>query len=526
MAMSTLGGRRRLVGWLQVALAALLALGVWAGATVLFTRPALKALVDLSPQARFSLEPATEELLATLRERGTAVEFHTIFAPLDAIAQDAGPYRSHVLHIERTLQDLTRDLLRQYAYLGGDTVTVQHHDLRREPGTVKEVLKNVADRRYNSVIVKVGKRSRTLSIDLDLADIDDPRQRQTPGPTSQQPAPPVLKDYKGEEAISTALKSLLAEGEPEVYVLANDANLNDPTSSSYSELMAALTDEGFAVKALDPARADRIPPGDNVVFAIFEPHYELPDRTAEMIVQLLRRGGRVFLCVPWQEIDSWNPSLDNLGKRLGFAIGPELVCHVIVDSDNPRNSVVAGNGVLNLQIVNMNPVHPVTRPLLVRRRYPLLKFGREIREVPGADFARVDRSFLRTGPGAWLDQRVSSSSSALHGPNDPSAYQSRCVGAVVDVDPEQAGGRPGHLVLLTALGFNNLGFQTNGDLALNIFNWLVERRELVGIRGKKYVAHKVELTPQQILRISWLLSAAVPGALLLLGIVVVWRRNR
>lgn len=520
--MSTQGGRRRLVGWLQFVAAALLALGVWAGATVLFTRPALKALFDLSPQARFSLEPATEELLATLRERGTAIEFHTIFAPLDAVAQNAGPYRSHILHIQRTLQDLTRDLLRQYAYLGGDTVTVTHHDLVREPATVKEVLKNVTDRRYNSVIVKVGKRSRTLSIDLDLADIDNPADRpaQPPAQQQQQQAPPVLKDYKGEEAISTALKSLLAEGEPIAYVLATDANLGDPTQGSYSELLSSLAEEGFQIKA------DRIPPGDNVVLVILEPHYELPARTAEMVVQMLRRGGRVFVCVPWQTIDSWNPTLDNLGSRLGFTIGQELVCHVIVDPSNPRSSVAAGEHTPNLQIADMNAVHPVTRPLLLRRRYPLFKMGREIREVPGADFARVDRSFLRTGPGAWLDQRLPGGDPALQGPNERAAYQSRCIGAVVDVDPEQAGGRPGHLVLVAALGFNNAGFQTNGDLALNIFNWLVERRELIGIRGKKYVAHKVELTPQQIQRVSWLLIAAVPGALLLLGVIVVWRRSR
>lgn len=429
MALGTSGRSRRLVGWMQFVAAGVLALGAWGLATVLSTRPAFKTLIDLSPQARFSLEPATEELIAELRERGTKVEFHTIFAPLEKFTASGGPHRTHVLHIHRTLQELTRDLLRQYDYLGGEGVTVRHHDLLREPGSIKEVLKEVTDRRYNSVIVKVGERSKTLSIDLEMADIDDPSANAAPRPGQKGSAPPVLKDFKGEEAISTALKSLLAEGEPTAYFLLNDANITDPTASSYSEMAGSMADEGFKIKILDPTQADRIPPGDNVVLAILEPRYELPDRTAEMVVQFLRRGGRVLVCLPWQEVASWNPTLENLGSRLGFAIGTDLVCHAIRDPSNPRASIVAGRGVQNLIISSMNAVHPVTRPLMARRRFPLFKAGREILELDGAAFARVDRSFLRTGPGAWLDKRQANGEPSLRGPGDRNAYQSRCVGA-------------------------------------------------------------------------------------------------
>jgi hypothetical protein len=526
MALIGSGAGRRWLGWTQLLAAGLLALGAWLLAIVLFQRPALKALFDLSPQARFTLEPATEELLADIRARGVQVEFHTLFAPLEGVDAGSGPERARVLHIHRTLQDLTRDLLRQYDYLGGDSVTVEHHDLLREPGTIKEVLKEVTDRRYNSVIVKVGKRSKTLSVDLELADIDDPSS--VPGaPPSAQRAPPTLKDYKGEEAISTALKSLLVEGEPTVYCLLGRASITEPIGDSYSELATALTDEGFKVGVLDPAQADRVPVGDNVVLLVLEPIRELPDATAEMIVQFLRRGGQVLVLLPWQVIEDWNPTLDNLGRRLGFSVGSELVCHVVRDPSNPQQSIAGGAGVQNLLLTGLNAVHPVTRPLLARRRFPLVKLGREIRAVEGgAEYARLDPSFLRTGPGAWLDRRLPGGEPSLRGPQDQAAYAARSIGAIIDVDPLEQGGRSGHLVIVAATAFNNLAFQTNGDLALNIFNWLTERRALVGVRGKKYVARKIELTPQQLGRMSTLMIAGVPIALLLAGIVVFWRRSR
>ena len=66
----------------------------------------------------------------------------------------------------------------------------------------------------------------------------------------------------------------------------------------------------------------------------------------------------------------------------------------------------------------------------------------------------------------------------------------------------------------------------NGDLGLNIFNWLAERRALVSVRGDRYVSRRLEVVPQQLSRVRWLLVGGVPGGLFLLGLIVFWVRKR
>ena len=156
------------------------------------------------------------------------------------------------------------------------------------------------------------------------------------------------------------------------------------------------------------------------------------------------------------------------------------------------------------------------------RRYPQLKAGREIRRLAGGpQGVRLDASFLRTGPGAWLEPRPVD----YVGPPGREGYRPRCIGAIVDVDPEE-GERTGRFVLISAAGFHNLGFKWNGDFALNLFNWLAEREALISIRGSKYVPRDLKLSPQQMDRVFWLLVGGVPGTLLLLGLLAFWRRSQ
>ncbi len=511
---------RTAAGWAWLLVAAGLAAVGWAAAAVLFARPGLKRLWDLSPQARFSVEPATAELLAQLRDTGQRVEFHTLYVPLSSI-RATGPEGEQIVGLHRRVQDLTTDLLRQYAYLGGDAVTVAHHDLLREPAEIREVLREVERRSSNTVIVKVGKRSRVLHLLDDLAELDVPMSAQSPVPGAR-PAIPALKSYKGEEALSTALRSLLVEGVPKVYFATDSgASLTAGLGVSFSELVGALSDEGFAVAELDLRREQRVP-DDAAVVALLEPRHEIGAAAAEAVWAYLRRGGRVLVTVSYYDaLPDWNPRLPELGERLGFALGDELVCHVIPDPSHPNQSTSGSPMVQNLVAAGLNPLHPVTRPLWRAQRYPLLKGAREIRAVDGAHpGVRLDTSILRTSPGAWLEERPVD----FIAPPGADAYAARCIGAIADVDPEH-GDRTGHFVLIAAAGFENLGFGQNGDLALNLFAWLAERKALVSIRGSKYVARDLTLAPQQLERTFWFLVAGVPGAFLLLALAVFWRRQ-
>lgn len=67
---------RKLLHALNLLVAACLMLVVWALVTWIGSRPAFKRLWDFSPQARFSVEPVTADLLRGLGEKGVRVEVH------------------------------------------------------------------------------------------------------------------------------------------------------------------------------------------------------------------------------------------------------------------------------------------------------------------------------------------------------------------------------------------------------------------------------------------------------------------
>ena len=172
---------RRFFGWTSFLLAILIGCAAWGMLSVLAARPGLAPIYDLSPQQQLTLSPDTRELLASVRGGQTRLEFHTFFEPLGG-ARPTSEGMQKVLQIRTTIQSLTRDLLWLYERLGGDSVTVTHHDLLREVETTREAAQDFALSKINTLVVRYGRRSKVLSLDDDLARIDIPgRGTPTPG---------------------------------------------------------------------------------------------------------------------------------------------------------------------------------------------------------------------------------------------------------------------------------------------------------------------------------------------------------
>ncbi|HEU4418703.1 MAG TPA: hypothetical protein VFT55_07165, partial [Planctomycetota bacterium] len=211
--------RFRLFG--NLLLTALLMLAVWVLLVWVASRPAFKRLIDLTPQRINSVDPVTEDLLEELRAAKVEVEFHLIYQPLEGAAPDQAGQQSLV--IRQRLRDLTDLLLKRYQFLGGELVTIHRYDPYGDPAATRKAVQEFAYQAQEGEVVVVAmrqpgkeRRLRKLSLVSDLAVIDLPA---TPGMPAQRMPVPVLKDYKGEEAISSALKSLLVQGIPVVYFL-------------------------------------------------------------------------------------------------------------------------------------------------------------------------------------------------------------------------------------------------------------------------------------------------------------------
>ncbi|MBL9077974.1 MAG: Gldg family protein [Planctomycetes bacterium] len=528
---------RRWIGAVNLLVAALLMLAVWLLLVWVSARPALKVLLDLTPQRIHALDPATEDLVRELRTASTKVEFHLFLPPIEGVAQTDAQRQG--IAIRTRLRDMTRLLLRRYQWLGGEAVTIREHDLYTDVERTREAAQRFDFKTEERDVLVVAvepegreRRFRKLSLDADLATIELPN---LPPGAPASAALPVLKDFKGEATISSALKGLLVQGTPIVYFLRGyspDLDLRGQSAPGYAALLASLQHVGFEVRELDFNQEPRVP-ADATMVAVLEPRREFTERDAQVLYDYVRRGGRLFVNYSWAGLPDWNPTGGKLGELFGYELSQSPLFHLIPDVTGlTAGRSIDGPGVERLHLYG-STVHPVTQRLVKAGRPLEVKAARAVRTAGKPDGVRAE-DLLRTGGEGWLagvdprdgfpDQRRP----------DQARLGSFTVGLALDVDlavpatDTAATGAPrsGAVVIVSGVFCNNLGMQQFGDLALNICNWMAERRVLLDIQGARYDAKHLQLQPQQLERVRLLLVYGVPAVFFLLACVVFFVRRR
>jgi hypothetical protein len=546
---------RRLGRWTNLVFAGVLMFAVWVLVVLAASRSSLKKLWDFSPQAVFTMSPATETLLAELQKQKIKVEFHTFFRPLAGGAPE-DPFERQRWQILSRLQQLTADLLREYAFLGGESVRVKHHDLQRPNNETRDAATKYfpTGDPYDMVVVVAGGRHKRLSLEGDLGFIDNPAWSRQKKPGAPNTELPTLKDYKGEEALSSALKSLLAQGKPVLYFLKGNnehaLDTDTATGDGYGSFRKALEAEGCELRDLMLAPADGVPKDASLVVAL-EPRFEFSPREAELLFAYLRRGGRLFLNYSYVDVDGWNPNGGDLGRMLGYEVDNRPVLHLVPTEDGTGRGGTPEVQNLSIQdwavrdgkgpgvLHGLNHMQPITRPLVMEGRVPQLMEARALLLNPHPPQDVTHEELLRTGPRAWLGTPGQNGQVLFQPPSSPAAFGSRLLGAVITVEseapangspPTNGGAEPkkvtGEAVILTAAAFFNLRQRFNGDLGLNIVDWLTERKELVTVRGSRYEARNLKVSDEQLGRIRLLLVWGVPLLFAVVGFAVRYRRSR
>jgi len=524
---------RRFGLWLQLIVGGALLLVFWALLVWASARPALKALIDLTPQQVNSVDPVSEELLVDLRGRKAAIEFHLFYPPYAGEAAD--DWKRQEFRIRERLRELTRLLLVRYQFLGGESVKIVAHDFYADAQKTREDAQafGYTDAETDVLVVAVrmpGKerRFRKLSLPLDLGQIE--RSNQGGGPMSRVSLP-VLKRFVGEEQISSALKSLLVEGTPVVYLMRDFSPLLSlgETAYGYSGFLAALGKSGFEVREWRISQSAGVPE-DAALVLVLEPTSEFPDRTAQAIHEYLRRGGRVLLNYAWNPQPDANPDGGKLGELLGYELSAQPVFHRIRE----LRGRTAGRGldgdpaVAKLEMF-VNPLHPTTRRIAQSGRPLEVAMARGVRERAGAPPSVRREALLRTGEQGWLGVVGPDGYPDYRAPNVQLQPFDVAMALELDVAPDAVrpdGPKSGFAVVVGGVFCNNAGLAAFGDFGLNVCNWMAERRALLDLKAPGYEAKHLSLQPQQLDRVGWFVVWGVPGAFLLLGLFVVWRRRQ
>lgn len=543
---------RRFGVWTNLCISAVLMLAVWVLLVWVASRPTFRVLIDMTPQSANTVSAATEELLQELRAEEAEVEFHLFSGELAGAAPD--DRAKQVVAIRSRLLQLTSLLLQRYAALGGETVKVVEHDPYAQPAVYRETAQAFGYTRADTdaLIVAVrqkGKerRFRKLSLVSDLAVIDaGTSQQQTPGRSNTLP---VLKSYQGEKGISSALKTLLVQGTPVVYLLEGysvTANIAR-RDHNYNMLIDALAEAGMEVRPLNLRKAQGVPQDADMVVCL-EPDREFLPRDADFLYAYLRRGGRLFVNYAWSAIPDMNPTGGKLGELLGYELSRRPVFHRIPDAGRGGGSMDGTDGVMRLTL-QKNPFHPTTRRLAESGRPVEVFMGRQLRQRRDKPKNVRMEELLATGPEGWL---------AIMNGDRPDFRSPQgiklgplVVGMSCELDPAKDGnsdegdpkddgntgekkpgdkdasssGKSGRAIFVSGLFCNDKLYPHFGELALNICNWMTERKVLLDIQTARYAMNSLDVQKPQYDRIWWLMIIWVPGAFFVLGLLMWWRRR-
>lgn len=524
---------RRLGVWANLAISALLALVVWVLLVWVASRPGLRTLIDMTPQRVNSVDPVTEELLRALRDEGAEVEFHLFRQQLGGQARNEA--EAQAFAIRARLLELTKMLLRRYVAIGGESVKSFDHAPFEDTAAYREAAQafgyTAADNESLVVAVRQDgkeRRFRKLSLISDLAVIEMPQNQ---GGPVKRALVPILKDYEGEKAISSALKGLLVQGNPIAYVVKGYSpmvDFGDSSAVGYGQFVDALVRNGFEVRELGLRQAGGVPPDASLVI-VLEPSRDFLSRDANALYEYMRRGGRVFLNYGWSAVPDMNPTGGKFGELLGYELSRQPVFHKIPSPTPGGPSLDGTREVANLGLL-ANPLHPTTRRLAESGRPLQVYLARALRERKDGPTNVRREALLSSGDQGWLAVNGGDGRPDYRAPNVK--LQSYIVAMACEVDVEDAQAAPGagsprtgQAVIVSGAFCNNAGMRFFGDFALNICNWMAERKVLLDIEGANYEVRNLEVKPQQMERVWSLLVLWVPGVFLALGLIVWWRRR-
>jgi len=507
--------RRRLLIGTSVAATAGLAIVAWLLLNFLLTRPGLRTSIDLTRNAQFTVSDATKQLIQALREDPKKkLQVYTLFIP----ARDLGGWRAG---IQSRILRLTHDLLERVSYLGGDSITVEHIDIKHDIKHARE-----AGGQPNTIVLQLGKRKRVLNLWQDMGDIRFPEGQQQPG----QMSIPVLEGYRGESAFASVLKELLTEGTPVVYSLTNHGELQarNPGGDGCQMLSTLLRGQGLKFVEWDLA-AKREIPADCAVLLMLQPRRFVPAEEIKLIRAYIESGGRVVVTLAHPLGMSYTQvapmRLDGLLEPCGIEIGDDWLLNGIPQGNEVS---VGAEFVTRVRIrKGLNAAHPVTGFLRRNQSYVDLIGARAVTFKNPLPDGVVGDYLLTTNPFTWKANLARWPKQDFYAPVTEALYGTFHVAAIAEVTATDGQKKNGRLAVIGGLAFANGDhlIEDNQVFATKLIDWLARRKSLVSVPSTNYRSQAMRASPTQLGRVAWLVFTPPVLFLLLAVFVVFWRRR-
>jgi len=413
---------------------------------------------------------------------------------------------------EHELYGDVQSLLREYEYASA-RLHVEHVDPNRDMVRSKELALQYDLREPNVIVLDAGVRRRVVPV-ADLADYDYT-------PTLAGHAK-VLRQFCGEQALSTALQNILQARKSVVYFLTGHGERqtdNFDPYAGYSIIARTMEKNNMEVKLLSFSDVSAVP-ADSDALVIAGPTRRLTHPEVEMIKAYLNNHGRLLLLLDPGLESGLEKMLELWGVRLG------------------SDRVVSSAAALRQLLVTSYGEHPITTRL--KNVTTIFTMPRSVQPLVGTNGAAdkpADRPadkprvsvLASSGDQGWAELSVNQTQPKF----DYGVDQGGPVPVAVAIEKGPVPGmdvelQPTRLVVAgdSMLVSNGalLGGH-NADFFMNALNWLLEREETVAIAPREPAFVQVALDRGQLRRLAALVVACLPGLVVLLGLAV-WAYRR
>ena len=514
----------KLLIFLQVSLVVLLAWAAAAIATWLSARPGLWGRWDATALGRNTLDPVLAQLIEKLpRETTAEIFFRPLEKPLDTVGFEA--------------QERMRELLIVANNQLPHKLKVIDHNLANIE-TAAARMQELDVREPNVVVITDGENRVVLRLLRDIARVDpgNPRMK----------LPPRLEAFLGDQAFGNALLQLAIEDRPTVLFSTGhgERDLYGTDVRQLGRLHSALVADGFQVRLWEPGEDPSLPE-DCDVLAVIDPKQPFAEAELESVRRFARNGGRLLIAPSLSNEALDGPgSMAELLRDWGILVQAGFVAAPVRDSFGNLAQGLRECATLLIGPEGLDSVHPVTESLWSVRRRVVLPLSRYFERGTAPengvllDLVRSSPTSWRDLPGAnglqdWRwDSRLEEGGSfilamagAFQAPEVEGPALVRELGA-----EERAATRIVALGSPDALGNGEGGvhpIDVNRDFALNAFNWLAARDHRLVIRPRVQVRRQLDLQNTNAQRtVNRVSTLFLPGACLMLGVLVWWRRRR
>ena len=325
-----------------------------------------------------------------------------------------------------------------------------------------------------------------------------------------------------EEDMTNALVKVTREGRKTIYFSEGhgEKSTDDSDREGYSGVADLIKEQNYEVKKTFIAREATFPE-DCSVLVIPGPKNSLFPAELDSIGAYISRGGAVLFMVDPDP----SPNMDEFFNEWGVTVGNDMV----VDMSGVGRLFGAGPG---MPLVNTFATHPIVED-----------FGNTACFFP---YVRSVTPKDLSGPGVsseWLVKTTERSFGETEIQDGKAQYDEDkdlegpvTVGAVVTKTVERDSGLSntagqssnGKMVVFGDSDFANnmyMRMQSNGNLFMNVVNWLAEEADLVSVRPKSNEDRRLNMTQAQTKMMNWI-AMGIPFMVLISGGLVFLRRRK